>query len=367
MFSCKTKIVITNDEKKIFEKNLGSKVAIITDKFLHENGHLNNIKELIQNKEYIVYDEVKPDPTEELVEDATKIIRDFEADTLLCFGGGSAIDLTKGVIYNIVNKYGDQKPLFITIPTTAGTGSEVTNFSIITRGQVKDVLIDDDIISDIAILNSNYTKTVPGHIIADTGIDVLTHAIEAYLSIGANQFTDALALEAIKLSFENLESIYIDNLNSKKRENMLVASSMAGLAFTNAGLGINHSMAHVIGGRYHISHGRLNGIILPYLVRYYIQSSADTRERLDKLSFNLNIGSAGDFLLKLEDLLRKLNFENSLESLDKIDEHDYMANINQMSVVAYNDRCTSTSPGLVSKQILRNLLSDVYKGRYNYY
>lgn len=162
------------------------------------------------------------------------------------------------------------KTQFVAIPTTSGTGSEVTSFSVITdkqNGNIKYPLADYELTPDVAIIDPQFTKTMPKEIVADTGLDVLTHAIEAYVSVMANDYTDGLAMQAVHMVFTYLPTSYTDG-DERSREKMHNASAIAGMAFTNAFLGLNHSMAHKLGGEYHIPHGRANAILLPYVIAY---------------------------------------------------------------------------------------------------
>lgn len=234
---------------------------------------------LPKNSSHQIFSEVRPDPSQELVESASKAFLDYLPDMVIAMGGGSAIDLTKALVHNIVTNYKKQKPVFVAIPTTAGTGSEVTNFAVVTKGSDKIVIVDDLLLPDYAMLIPSLTKSVPDFITADTDMDVLTHSLEAYMIKGANVFTDTFAIKSIKLVFENLAKVYEDGKKMSSRKLMLEASCMAGIAFTNAGLGINHSLAHTIGGRFHIAHGRLNAIILPYVLEFNMNRCEECKKK----------------------------------------------------------------------------------------
>lgn len=359
-FSVKTKIYNTEDSLEIFKKLDYKKVFFITDPFVVESRMIEKITQRLKKEStYKIFDEIKPDPTIELVNSGIEKLLQEDCDLVVAVGGGSAIDASKAIVYKAYEKTGDKKT-FIAIPTTAGTGSEVTNFSIVTIGEKKEVLIDDLLLPDIAVLVPSFTKSVPNFITADTGMDVLTHAIESLVSKNADRFSKILSKEAIKLVFENLPIVYEDGLRMKSRKNMIEASTIAGIAFTNAGLGINHSVAHILGGVFHISHGRLNAILLPYIMKYNIEKSESARYELRNIAVELGLHDEYDFIKKIEELNRKFNIPKNLRGLNKIDEREYFEKIDYMAEVAYNDRCTATNPGLVTIINLKNIFRDIF-------
>lgn len=360
-FSVKPNVLTGSDVLNIFSQLDYKRVCIITDKFLQESHKVDRVIESLErNSEVFIFSDVKPDPTQEIIDRATDEIEKFSPDLLIAFGGGSSIDSAKAIIYQAQKRSG-KRPIFAVIPTTAGTGSEVTNFAVITKGTKKDVLIDDLLLPDYAILDAYFTKSVPEKITVDTGLDVFTHAIEAYLSTNKSIFTDVYAIEAMKTVFESLPSLYKDGLNMTKRAKMLEASCMAGMAFTNAGLGIVHSLAHIVGGVFHISHGRLNAIILPYVLEFYIKRSDEVKKSLDQLAIKLGCENSTYLLKSYKDLAQACDIENSLRQLDKIDLLKYENSISEMAEVALNDRCTKTTPVYITKQDLSNLLRDLIK------
>lgn len=359
-FSIKTKIYNTDDSLDIFTKLNYRKVFFIADPFVIKSRMIENIISRLREKTYYeIFDEIKPDPTIELVKAGAEKLLKSDYDLLVSIGGGSAIDTAKAIIYEIYKKNA-KKINFIAIPTTAGTGSEVTNFSIVTVGEKKEVLIDDLILPDYAVLVPDFTKSVPDFITADTGMDVLTHGIESLISSDANTFSKILSKEAIKIVFENLKTVYEDGLRIRARKNMLEASTIAGIAFTNAGLGINHSIAHILGGVFHISHGRLNSIVLPYVLKYNIENSYSAREELNILSKELGLIDEFQFIEKIENLNRSFNIPKKLRKLNKIDEIEYFKKLDYMAEIALEDRCTKTNPAVVTKVSIKNIFRDIY-------
>lgn len=361
IFSVQPNIISGEDSLKIIEDIHPSKVFIVTDPFLYENGMVNIVIDKIPSESsYYVYKDVRPDPSQELVDKSVKEYLTYNPDFIIAFGGGSAIDLTKAMISCLHNNHGVDKKTFVAIPTTAGTGSEVTNFAVVTRGSDKIVLVDDYLLPNYSLLIPSVTKSVPNFITADTGMDVLTHALEAFVSINSNSFTDIFAKQAINLVFDNLKVAYDDGMRMKARQAMLEASCMAGIAFTNAGLGINHSIAHTIGGRFHIAHGRLNAILLPTILEFNSNRSEVCKCKLTNLAKEMGLNTHMELIEKIRDLRDDLHIEDSLARLGKIDINDYHKAIENMSEIAMNDRCTPTNPGYVTKFDLANIMRDVY-------
>ncbi len=212
----------------------------------------------------------------------------------------------------------------------------------------------------LALLDADFTKTVPAKITADTGLDVLTHALEAYVSNTATSFTDALAVKALRIVFEDLPVVYRDGLAMRSRARMIEASCAAGIAFTNAGLGINHSIAHALGGRFHVAHGRLNAVLLPYVMRFHM-AEAKYREPYDRLAHELGLADAEALLAKIVEIRHTLGVESSLSELP-IMPGDFEAAVSDIAEAAQHDRCTPTNVRPVSKQDLVNIARDAYYG-----
>jgi alcohol dehydrogenase class IV len=278
----------------------GKKAILVTGgSSMKRFGFLDEAKKQLEkaNMEVEIFDGVEANPSVETVYKGAKAMIDFNPDWIIAIGGGSALDAAKimwafyehpdlkfediiepGTIPTLRNK-----AKFVAIPSTSGTASEITAFSVITdtKKHIKYPLVSGEITPDIAILDPAIPAKMPKHITANTGMDVLAHAVEAYVSTGASPYTDALAIQAIRLVFDNLVEAYNNGDNMEARNNMHNASAMAGMAFTNASLGLIHSLAHKIGGEFGITHGLANAILLPYIIDYN-RKATDKFEKLEK-------------------------------------------------------------------------------------
>ncbi|MDO5399386.1 MAG: iron-containing alcohol dehydrogenase [Eubacteriales bacterium] len=258
-FSCKTKIISGPGAVAALGKLGARRAFVVTDTFFMKNGTARRVAELTGCGEVEFFDRVVPDPSVELAAEGTAKLRAFDADLLVALGGGSAMDCAKAMGYFAKGSY-----TVAAIPTTSGSGSEVTDFAILTHNKVKHPLVDRRLRPDVAILDSDLLMELPRGLIADTGFDVLTHALEAYVAKGAGTVTDLYAREAFSGAYAALPASYAGNKSVRLKVHL--AATMAGMAFSQAGLGLCHAMAHSLGGLFHVPHGRLNAILLPSVV-----------------------------------------------------------------------------------------------------
>ncbi len=359
-FYSKTKICCSSQALEELEGLQTKKCFIVTDEYMNKFGFVDQVVSHLNraNIESYVFDKVEPDPTVQAITEATKIFLKFEADTVIALGGGSSIDAAKAIIY-FAYKVQNRKAYLVAIPTTSGTGSEVTSISVITDSvnHVKIPINDELLIPDLAILDSRFTRTVPPSITAATGMDVLTHAIEAYASINRNSFANINAERAVYFVFKYLYRCYKEMDDMVAREKMLIGSCMAGMAFNNSGLGITHSMAHSLGGLFHIPHGLANAVLLPYVMEF---NSFDAGVRYRLLASVISLESenvvegANNFIQAVRDLNEKLSIPSRIRDL-KIDEQKFMASINTMADNVLVDICTATNPRKPSKGDIKSL------------
>lgn len=249
------------------------KVGIVTDNFMVESGKVRYLIGYMPEASVCIFGDVKPDPDIDILTAGAACFKSFKPDVIIALGGGSSLDAAKGIKVTLEDFYQDRALELIAIPTTSGSGSEVTSYAIISDPENgrKYPLIDAQLVPDIAILDPYLVLTVPRQVAVDTGMDVLTHAIEALVSTGANDFSDALAEKAIALTWQNLPRVFGDEKDIQARTHMHNASCMAGMAFNSAGLGLVHGMAHAIGGMLHIPHGKINAMLLPLLIEFNSQ------------------------------------------------------------------------------------------------
>lgn len=357
-------------------------VFIVTDKFLVESGRITYVTEKLEAAgiPYYVFSDVVPNPDIELVMKGISIIDEFKPDTVISFGGGSAIDTAKGIMYFAVRTAGLPRCLSIAIPTTSGTGSEVTRFSIISDHEknIKYPLVDDSLLPDIAVLDAHLTVSVPPAITADTGMDVLTHAMEAYVSANATDFSDALAEKAFKMAFDSLRRAYHQGDDLEARENMHHASCLAGMAFDSVSLGVNHGMAHILGIRASLPHGRANAVLLPYVIAYNagIQDVGGEKEsgaakkyaRLAKLagyeSYSVRSGVV-NLIHGMEKLCREFKMPLQIKDAWE-DQSAFEASVSEMSRIACEDRCTATNPRKCLPEKIETVFREAYYGKSKY-
>lgn len=383
-FSVKPQIYFGAGSLKYLSTLKCKKAFVVTDPFMVKSGAINKVTDMLDeaNIPYEVFSDIVPDPPISLVAIGIKAMDKCNPDVMITLGGGSAIDASKAIrkFRGMVKKGlqpGSQvvDPMFIAIPTTSGTGSEVTSFSVITDtvANVKYPLVDESMLPDVAILDADLVKSVPPVITADTGIDVLTHAIEAYVSTKATDYTDALAEKAIKTVFKYLPKAFKEGSDEEARQKMHNASCIAGLAFTNASLGINHSMAHILGGKFHVPHGRSNAIILPYVIEYnaqlkstYTKEYTVAAEKYAEIARFLNLTTSNNvkdgvkaLIAGVKNLTKYLGIPSSIKNAG-VDEGEFKALVKEMSEVAMKDGCTPTNPRVPTAEELEALFMKVY-------
>ena len=388
--------------------DMGKKKAfIVTDKFLFNFGYTKKITDVLEKNgiQYKVFCDVEPDPTLACAQAGAKEMADFEPDVIIALGGGSAMDAAKimWVMYehpevrfeDLAMRFMDirkriykfphmgDKAMMVSVATSAGTGSEVTPFAVITDQEtgIKYPLADYELTPDMAIVDPELMMTSPKGLTACAGIDVLVHAMEAYVSIMASEFTNGLAIEAIKLVFEYLPLAYSEGTtNVEAREMMANASCMAGMAFSNAFLGVCHSMAHKLGAFHHLPHGMANSLLLTEVVKFN-SCNAPTKQaafaqykypnagsRYAKIADALNLGGNTeeekiDLLIKaIEELQAKVEMPKSIKAAG-VDEEKFYANIDEMVEQAFDDQCTGANPRYPLMSEIKEMYINAFNGK----
>ena len=283
-FFCKTQIISGPGSLSQLSQMHIKKLLIVTDPFFLNNGTVNHISHLSQAETVEVFSQVSPDPSVQLAAEGTKVVQNFQPDTILALGGGSAMDCAKAMAY-----FSGLPLRFIAVPTTSGSGSEVTDFAILTHDGVKHPLVDEKLRPDIAILDNDLLTSLPPKLIADTGFDLISHALEAWVATGAGPISDSLAFDALKTAFTWLPKSFAGDQNA--RLPVHTAATIAGIAFSSAGLGICHAIAHALGGEFHIPHGKLNAILLPAVIECNVPKAG---HRYAELSRRLGLSTSAD-------------------------------------------------------------------------
>ncbi len=380
---------------------------IVTDPGMVKLGYVDKILYHLRNRQHYVhseiFSEVESDPSFDTIMKGVEAMKNFKPDVIIALGGGSPIDAAKGMWLFYEHPEADPEGLklkfmdirkrtykfpklgtkcqMVAIPTTSGTGSEVTSFAVITDKEKnkKYPLADYELTPDVAIVDPDLVMSLPKSITADTGMDVLTHALEAYVSNMASDYTDGLAEKAVELVFQYLEQAYDDGNNKVAREKMHNASTIAGMAFTNAFLGVNHSMAHKIGAEFHLPHGRINAILLPYVVRYnstkptkfvsfpkyeYFIADKKYSEIAKKAGLKAKTVEEGisSLIEKIKEMNEHMNIPKSFKDAG-IDEQDFLAKVDMLADRAFEDQCTTANPRVPLVSEIKQILLDSYYGK----
>ncbi|MEQ7219526.1 bifunctional acetaldehyde-CoA/alcohol dehydrogenase [Vagococcus fluvialis] len=377
---------------------------IVCDPGMVQLGYADLIIEELRKRNnkvhFEIFSEVEPNPSTNTVYKGTEQIVNFKPDTIIALGGGSAIDAAKGMwlfyehpeteFFGAKQKFLDirkriykfpkaEKSRLVCVPTTSGTGAEVTPFAVITDSEthVKYPLADYALTPDVAIIDPQFVLSVPKSISADTGMDVLTHALESYVSVMASDYTRGLSMEAIKLVFANLRNS-VNNQDPIAREKMHNASAIAGMAFANAFLGICHSVAHKIGGEYNIPHGRTNAILLPHIIRYnakdpqkhaifpkydYFRAHEDYAQIAKDLGFKGNTTEelVDSLVTEIIKLGKDVGIDMSLKA-QGVTQEVLDSTVDRMAELAYEDQCTTANPKEPLISELKQIIIDAYTG-----
>ena len=380
---------------------------IVTDESMVKLGYVDKILYHLRKREHYVHSEifenVESDPSFDTIKKGVEAMERFKPDVIIAVGGGSPIDAAKGMWLFYEHPDADPEGLklkfmdirkrtykfpklgtkckMVAIPTTSGTGSEVTSFAVITdkKQNKKYPLADYELTPDVAIVDPDLVMSLPKTVTADTGMDVLTHAIEAYVSNMASDYTDGLAEKSTELVFKYLQRAYDNGEDKEAREKMHNASTIAGMAFTNAFLGINHSLAHKLGAEFHMAHGRINAILLPYVIRYnstkptkfvsfpkYEYFIADEKyyELAKKVGLKAETKEEGinSLIEKIKELNQHMNIPKSFKEAG-IDEQEFLSKVDMLADRSFEDQCTTANPRVPLVSELKQILLDSYYGK----
>ncbi len=379
---------------------------IVTDRFLFNSGAVDNITKVLDEIgiEHEVFFDVKPDPTLSTIDQAMAILKPFEPDVIISLGGGSPMDAAKimWLLYeqpdtnfeDIAMRFMDirkricsipelgKKATMVAIPTTSGTGSETTPFAIITDDEthVKYAIADYALTPNMAIVDPNFVDGMPKGLTSASGIDALVHAIEAYVSCMATNFTNSNALEATKLVFRYLERSYREGANDPiAREKMHYAATIAGMAFANSFLGLCHSMAHKLGAMYHVPHGVANALLIRQVMKYNASDAPHKQAIFPQYKFpcakmkygqiadELGLGGNNDdekvqlLINAVDDLMKKIELPNSIRDFG-VDEKEFMDNLDKLVELAFDDQCTGANPAYPFMEDIKKIYIDAYNG-----
>ena len=353
-FQCKTKIWAGAGAITALRDLNIRKLFLVCDPFFQQNGTTQHILEAAGQPECCIFSDVVPDPPVELTAKGAAQIKAFQPDAVVALGGGSSMDAAKAMVY-----FSGANATLIAIPTTSGSGSEVTDFAILTHNGVKHPLVDDKIKPDVAILDHNLVSSLPNALIADGGFDLISHALEAYVATNRSSFSDLLATAAFCKAMEGLQGSYQGQLDC--RAEMHNAATMAGIAFSQAGLGICHAISHSLGGTFHTPHGRLNAILLPAVIEHNAPSCG---HRYASLARAAGLTSGNDILAlrALKNALVRLRKALMLpETLAQagIATGSLQENMDAVVAAALCDPCCSTNPIPPTDAMIRGILRQV--------
>ncbi|BAF58669.1 MAG: iron-containing alcohol dehydrogenase [Pelotomaculum sp.] len=363
----------------------GKRAFIVTDKTMQELGFVDKVKSYLAEAgiESAVFNEVEPDPSRQTVKKGARLMEQFQPDLIVGLGGGSSLDAGKGmwIFYEYPDaKWEDifvpftgvpklrNKARYVAIPSTSGTATEVTLAAVITNRDVvpnvKDFTLSYEVTPDIAICDPELPSTMPPAVTANTGFDVIVHAVEAYVSVNATDVTDPIALRSAAMAYKWLPLAFANGGNKEAREKMHTASLMAGFTFTNTALGLVHSTAHQIGAEYGVPHGRANAIMLPYVVQYNAPAAA---ARYADMAQAFGYASTDPFegTVKFIDAVRKLQKILGIPACLKdagIKEEDFLKKVDMLTKNAMNDGSTPANPRVPTLAEIKNIFLCAYYG-----
>lgn len=380
-FKLSTEVLFSEDAIDALLDFKDVNAVLITDKFMVDSGMADMILKKLRNcKSISVFDEVIPDPPMSLIERGIAFLQDKDCDIVVALGGGSSIDAAKAIVYmndkvKDATEEAPKKIKLIALPTTSGTGSEVTQFAVVTDTETgkKIPLIDESLMPDMAILDPELVKSAPPFITADTGMDVITHAIEAYVAETSSDCSDCLAEKAAELAFEFLPRCYRNGYDIKARDKMHRASCLAGMSFSLVNLGLNHGIAHALGAIFHIPHGRANALVLPHVIdfnadmaREAAKHSNDSAKKYQKLARIIGLPAptpkvgVSNLIAEINRLMRYMDRPTTISECG-ISLEEFEANREEIINRAMADACTVANPRKVTRDDISKILDCIAK------
>ena len=350
-FSCRTKIV--SGPGAVWE--LGQlhiqKLLVVADPYFQKTDVPDKLTQAAQAEQTSFFYDVTPDPTVELAAKGTALAQKFQPDTVIALGGGSAMDCAKAMVY-----FSGLPIRLIAIPTTSGSGSEVTDFAVLTHNGTKHPLIDSSLLPEMAILDGNLLNTLPSKLIADAGFDIVAHAAESYVAKNAGAISKALARDALGTACARLPASFAGD--TRVRQDIHLAATMAGMAFAQSGLGLCHAMSHALGGRFHVSHGRLNAILLPAVM----EANSNVNAQYATLARGMGLGGTSDTMAvrNLKNALLRLRKDLQLPAtLSQVGIAPRDARQESVIRAVLADPCCATNPVTPDEAMVGNLLHQV--------
>ena len=354
------------------------RALLIADPFVVSSGMIHRLTERLEQAgiRWSVYQDIVPDPPIASISDGVQALIKDSPDLLIAVGGGSALDSAK-LIREVAFKMDSEcLSYFVAIPTTSGTGSEVTSFSVVTdeESRRKIPIVSTHMLPDEAILDVTLVSSVPASIVADTGMDVFTHALESYVSTGNHEFSAAMAEKTLELVRDFLLRSYQSAQDLRAREKMHIASCMAGIAFNQSALGLNHGIAHQLGAKFHIPHGRANAMVLPLVIRFnagddlerpgdkparHVEKYAAVAHMLGLPSYHYTAAIAS-LCTWIESMMRQMQMPRRMSETGACSREEYFAAIPAMARGALEDHCTATNPRKASVKDVENLLERLW-------
>lgn len=354
VFQCTTKIISGSEGLDYLKTVSAKQVVLVTDRYFSESGIAMEVGSRIPGARISLFDRVVPDPPAELAAEGGALCMACRPDVLLALGGGSVIDCAKGILAAY-----DRPVTFIAVPTTSGSGSEMTSYAILTKNGIKHPLVDERLRPDVTILDAGLLEKLPPSLVADTGMDLLAHCMEALVGTNRSEITDAMAVHGVRCVFQKLVHSYQGD--TSVRMALHEAASMAGLAFDHAGLGLCHALAHSLGGLFHIPHGRLCAMLLPHVVEHNAETALGIYARLGRLC---GLSGATDRLAlrslqsELRRLRRELHLPDNLPQAG-VTKEQWQQNREKAVQAALEDPCCRTNPVPVTEEAVRSILKAV--------